>query len=93
MALRRELPFELIRVFGPTHTMSLAHLQKPNIAPAELPTSRKNRTSYHSNTEGVPGMLTTDENLLDIKCMLNGRKRKGWSAIFSQSVSGWLCQN
>ena len=35
-------------------------------------------------------MRTTDEYLLDIKCMLNGRKRIGWSALLpNQSPVGF----
>ena len=35
-------------------------------------------------------MRTTDEYLLDIKCMLNGRKAKGWSAFLpNQSPVGF----
>ena len=58
MAFRQEPPFELIRVLGTTSTPSLAHLQRPHIAPATSPASRNNRTSNHTNTEGVPCMLT-----------------------------------
>ena len=35
-------------------------------------------------------MRKTDEHLLDIKCMLNGRKRIGWSALLpDQSPAGF----
>jgi hypothetical protein len=59
MALRHEPPFELIGIFGTTPTPSLAHLQKPHIAPATSPASRNNRTSNQGKTGGVPVRLLT----------------------------------